>query len=273
MDNIVFNQSIMGFNRTEVLNYIDTLVKQIKDQENEYTKRELELQEQMSALSNEYAEDKQKLSVADAKIRSLNFEVETQKRNVIELEDKIQLYKQSLKKKDDEILEYKKNTFSLKTRCELLSAENESWKKRQDKIGECLIESNVKAEEIIKEAEIQAEETKNDMQKKVANLAGDVVNLKSEISHVEKEIEESFAKLKNVLQTIDSSAKTIENSVVEYKIKVETLGENIRREKEILNESKNVCEEPVCEVKEVIKTHKKSLTDSVLDTISKLLDK
>lgn len=272
MDNIVFNQSIMGFNRTEVLSYIDTLMKQIKDQEDEYTKRELELQEQMNAISNEYAEDRQKLSIADDKIRNLNFEIESQKRNIVDLEDKIYLYKQSLKKKDDEILELKRNTFSLKTRCDLLSAENESWKKRQDKIGECLIESNVKAEEIIKEAEAQAEQTKNDMQKKVANLAGDVVTLKSEIFHVEKEIEESFAKLKNVLRTIDGSAKTIENSVVEYKIKVETLGENIRREKEILNERKTVCE-PICEVKEVVKTQKKSLTDSVLDTISKILEK
>ena len=45
MDNMVFKQSVMGFNRTQVLEYIDTLVKQLKDREDEYAQKQQEYQQ------------------------------------------------------------------------------------------------------------------------------------------------------------------------------------------------------------------------------------
>lgn len=269
MDNIVFNQSIMGFNRNQVLNYIDTLVKQLKEQEEEYTKNQLSLREELNSLSNKYTENKQDLSLAVDKIKELSFELEESKKNNASLEEKIEYYKDVISRKDNEILELKRNTFGMKTRCDLLSAENDNWKKRQDKIGEAIIEANVRAEEIVKGAEIEAEKTKKDMQKQAANLACDVVTLKSEISSVEKQIEESFIKLRNALDSIDGSAKTIENSVVEYKIRVETLGEKIEENKTDLKNNQSA----TYHIKEVSKSSKKTLTESVLDTISKILDK
>ena len=47
-NNVVFKQSVMGFNRTQVLEYIDTLVKQLKAQESEYTEKQKELEEKIN---------------------------------------------------------------------------------------------------------------------------------------------------------------------------------------------------------------------------------
>ena len=160
MDNVVFKQSVMGFNRTQVLEYIDTLAKQLKDQENEYMTRKQELEAEVGTLSAKCAEKRQDLELTVEKIRELSEELDFFRKNNDELKGQIEYYKDLIMSKDGEIVNLKRNTFSLQTRVDLLSAENDSWKKRQDKIGETLIEANMKAEEIIRNAEEKAFLTK-----------------------------------------------------------------------------------------------------------------
>ena len=273
MDNVVFKQSVMGFNRTQVLEYIDTLVKQLKEQENEYTYKQRELESEISALSAKCAENKQDLALTVDKIKELSIELDYFKKNNAELKTQIDYYKNLILTKDGEIVSLKKETFSLKTRCELLSAENEGWKKRQDKIGECLIEANIKAEEIIRNAEKQAEQTKQALADEAQKLSGDVINLKDEIARVEAQLEQSFAKLQTAMATMDTSARTIEQQVDEYKTKIDAIEtESKPLQTKSVNKDKKVASlADTYAVKVPSKPVKKSLTDSVLDTIAKII--
>ena len=93
MDNVVFKQSVMGFNRTQVLEYIDTLVKQLKEQETEYTNKQLALQDEIDRLSSKCAENKQDLTLTVDKIKELSVELEYFKKNNEELKNQIDYYK------------------------------------------------------------------------------------------------------------------------------------------------------------------------------------
>lgn len=273
MDNVVFKQSVMGFNRTQVLEYIDTLVKQLKEQENEYTQKQKELEDEISSLSAKCAENKQDLALTVDKIKELSIELDYFKKNNAELKTQIDHYKNLILTKDGEIVSLKKDAFALKTRCELLTAENESWKKRQDKIGECLIEANMKAEEIVRNAEAEAEQVKQQMVEQTQALKGDVINLKEEIARVEAQLEQSFAKLQHAMETMDSSSRTIEQQVDEYKAKIEAIETESKAElpKAQSKDKKVASLADTYAVKVPAKPAKKSLTESVLDTIAKII--
>ena len=75
MDNAVFKQSVMGFNRTQVLEYIDTLVKQLKDREDEYAQKQQQLQQEIDTLSSKCEENKQDLTLTVDKIKELSVEL------------------------------------------------------------------------------------------------------------------------------------------------------------------------------------------------------
>ena len=265
MNNIVFDQSLMGFNRTQVLEYIDTLVKQLKDQEQEYTKKQQELSEEVSSLSSQCNEHKQELTYAAEKVEKLNRQIEEFKNDNFQLQAQVDKYKTLIGAKDTEIADLKKNAFSLKTRCELLTAENELWKKRQDKIGECLIEANMKAEEIINSAKQEAEQTKQSIINQTVNLSGNVINLKEEISRVERQLEQSFTELQSAIENLDSSADAIRRQVDSFKTKAEAVDTSGK-----LIEEKNI---DTYRAVSAVKNVRKTLTDSVLDTITKILDK
>ncbi|MEG2082021.1 MAG: hypothetical protein RR011_02200, partial [Oscillospiraceae bacterium] len=175
MENVVFTQSLLGFNRTQVLEYIDTIVKQLKDQELEYTQTQERLQQEVDSLSEKCAENKEDLILTVEKIKELSEEIEYFKKNNFELKNQIDHYRNLILTKDGEIISLKKESFSFKTQCETLSQDNAMWKSKQDKIAECLVEANIKAENIVKEAEKEAADKTIAMKLTVENLAGDVV--------------------------------------------------------------------------------------------------
>ena len=273
MENVVFKQSVMGFNRTQVLEYIDTLVKQLKDREDEYAQKQQEFQNEIDTLTSKCQESKQDLTLTVDKIKELSVELEYFKNNNTELKNQIEYYKNLLLTKDGELISLKKDNFSLKTRCELLAADNDSWKKRQDKIGECLIEAQIKADEIIAQAHWQAEETQKAMAQQASKLSKDVVDLKSEIARVEAQLEQSFAKLQHAMETMDTSAKTIEEQVDSYKAKIDDMDTSVvepERSKTVVGKAKTTNTIGTYAVK-AKPVQKKTLTDSVLDTIAKII--
>lgn len=272
MDNVVFKQSVMGFNRTQVLEYIDTLVKQLKDREDEYAQKQQEYQQEIESLTSKCQENKQDLTLTVDKIKELSVELEYFKNNNTELKNQIEHYKNLLLTKDGELIEVKRENFSLKTRCDLLAADNDSWKKRQDKIGECLIEAQIKADEIIAQAHWQAEETQKAMAEQASKLSKDVTDLKGEIARVEAQLEQSFAKLQKAMETMDSSAKTIEEQVDSYKAKIDDMDTSVVEPKYAKPAEKRKPQHTVGTYAVKMKpAQKKTLTDSVLDTIAKII--
>lgn len=265
MENIVFNQSIMGFNRGQVLEYIDTLVKQLKEQENEYTQKQERLQQEVDGLSAKCVENKEDLTLTVEKIKELSEEIEYFKKNNFELKSQTDHYRNLILSKDSEIISLKKDTSTLKVNCEQLSQENEKWKSRQNKISECLVEANLRADEIIVAAQKEADNRKVQLRVNVSSLSSGVVVLKDEISQVEKQLEQSFQKLQKAMADMDASAHTIEQQVNSYKEKVDGI-DGIETPRKLIPQG-------VPQARPFVRPIKKNLTDTVLDTISKILDK
>lgn len=271
MENVVFTQSVMGFNRSQVLEYIDTLVKQLKEQENLYTEKQESLQQEVASLSAKCAENKEDLTLTVDKIKELSAEIEYFKKNNFELKSQTDYYRNLILSKDSEIIALKKDATSLRTHCEKITVENEKWLDRQNQISECLVEASLKAEQIVKEAEKAAENKKQAMVENVTSLSGDVVNLKDEISKVERQLEQSFQKLQKAMADMDESAKTIEKQVMSYKEKTESVVKTEVTKTEPT--TKKASFQNVAQARQFVRPTKKSLTETVLDTISKILEK
>ena len=184
------------------------------------------------------------------------------KKDNVDLKNQINTYRHMVWEKDKEISEIKINYNQLSADKKNLEAENAQWKSKQDEIAACMVEAQVRAKRIIADAHKQAERAQAEFTANAANLMDKVTDVKGEIARLEEQLESSFAKLSTAMQNMDKASGAIENQVKEYQSKVENL--------EVVSVDEESKDEKIVDEAAAIK---KSLTESVLETISKLLEK
>lgn len=264
MENVLFRQTFRGFDRRQVLEYIDNLSAQMAQQADDYTNLQKGLESEIQTLSQQLSEKRENLALSRDISAKLKEELDYLKQNNTELKRQITSYRNMILEKEREISRIKQDYRKLSDHSEELEKENAGWKAKQDEIAVCMVEASVRAREIIENATQQAEKTKAEFDMNAANLMGKVADVRTEISRLETQLEESFAKLSSAMENMDKASHVIENQVMEYRTKVDSLDVAPRQ----------TVEEPVRSgpVKAKV-VAKKSLTDSVLDTITKLLEK
>ena len=266
MENILFKQSFRGFDRNQVLEYIDNLSDQMSRQAENYTEIQKGLEEEIRTLTDKLSATGENLTDSNEKLQELSIHLAGLKKDNVELKKQINTYRNMILERDREISRIKINYNELSQQRDQLEKENADWKSKQDEIAACMVEASVRAKEIITRANEEAQRTKAEFDANAANLMDKVADVKSEISRLEQQLEESFAKLSTAMENMDKASSVIEEKVTEHRKQVEVM-DKFQPAKE---------EEPAkATVKQtVIKPQpKKSLTDSVLDTISKLLEK
>ncbi len=267
MENVLFKQSFRGFDRQQVLKYIDELSRQMNTQREEYTQQQQNLEEEINTLSNKLSEGGERLKLSLENSAKLTEELDSLKQNNAELKRQIALYRTMIGERDKEISQIKSDYNRLAEHKEQLEAENRQWKSKQDEIAACMVEASVRARQIIDEATAEARRRKREFEHNAGNLMDKVVDMKGQIAALEEQLNQSFAKLSTAMQNMDKASSLIESQVKEYQQKVDktdvftgTIQPEPKQEKP---RAVKVTPQPV----------KKSLTDSVLDTISKLLEK
>ena len=265
MENILFKQSFRGFDRNQVLEYIDNLSDQMSRQAENYTEIQKGLEEEIRTLTDKLSVTGENLTDSNEKLQELSIHLAGLKKDNVELKKQINTYRNMILERDREISKIKVNYNELSQQRDQLEKENADWKSKQDEIAACMVEASVRAKEIITQANEEAQRTKAEFDANAANLMDKVADVKVEISRLEQQLEESFAKLSTAMENMDKASSVIETKVSEYKQQVSVL-DNIQPVKE--EPAKVVVKQPVAKPQP-----KKSLTDSVLDTISKLLEK
>ena len=267
MENVLFRQTLRGFDRRQVLEYIDNLSAQMNRQAENYTNTQKELEAEIRSLSLRLSENRDNLDISQGLTAKLQEELDEMRHDNFELKKQINTYRSMIQERDKEISEIKINYNRLTDRKDRLEEENAQWKARQDEIAACMVEANLRAKEIINRATEQARQKKAEFDSNAADLMGKVADVKGEISRLEQQLEESFAKLSRAMDKMDKASTVIEEQVKEYRAEIDVL--------DVFTE--NTAETPVVVTKPAQpKTKviaKKTLTDSVLDTISKLLEK
>ena len=267
MENVLFRQTLRGFDRRQVLEYIDNLSAQMSRQAEDYTNIQKGLEEEIRSLSLRLSENKDNLALTRELSAKLQEELAEMKQDNFELKKQINTYRSMILERDKEISEIKVNYNKLSDHKDKLEEENAQWKARQDEIAACMVEANLRAKEIISRAEDKAMQKKAEFDANAADLMGKVADVKGEISRLEQQLEESFSKLSQAMEKMDRASSVIEEQVKEYRAQVETLDDfrrDVREEPVILPKSTQSRPKVIA---------KKTLTDSVLDTISKLLEK
>ena len=264
MENILFKQSFRGFDRNQVLEYIDGLSTEMSRQAENYNQIQKGLDAEIRTLSDKLSLTGENLNVSQEKVVQLTKDLEEIKQDNIQLKNQINTYRNMILERDKEISQIKINYNQLSEQRDQLEKENSDWKSKQDEIAACMVEASVRAKEIINRATQQARRTKAEFDANAADLMVKVADVKSEISRLEQQLEQSFAKLSTAMENMDKASSVIETQVMEYRKKVDDIDKI----------SPATVVEPVAPVKaEPKQPVKKSLTDSVLDTISKLLEK
>lgn len=269
MENVLFKQSFMGFDRRQVLEYINHLSARAKADADACAKAQKDLELEIRSLSEKLSQSDANLQVTQQDKEKMSDELETLKRNSSDLKKRINIYRNLITEKDKEISQIKAEYNTLSRENEKLSQENRQWKTKQDEIASCMVEASVRAKQIIEQANRQAQQTKAEFDNNAGQLMAKVADMKIEISRLEQQLEVSFEKLSDAMHNMDSAATNIENQVKEY-----------RRQVSDLDMPFATVDEPIVKP-EILHSSfspekiqpKKTLTESVLDTISKLLEK
>ena len=266
MENILFKQSFRGFDRNQVLEYIDGLSEQMTKQAENYTEIQKGLEDEIRTLTDKLSLTGENLSVSKEKIQELTINVAGLKHDNTELKKQINTYRNMILERDREISQIKINFNQLSQQRDDLEKENADWKSKQDEIAACMVEASVRAKQIITQANEEARRTKAEFDANAADLMEKVADVKVEISQLEKQLEESFAKLSTAMANMDKASSEIEHQVTEYRKQVDTIDKIAPVA--ALGEDK-----PKPAPQQAKVQPKKTLTDSVLDTISRLLEK
>lgn len=268
MENILFRQTFRGFDRRQVLEYIDNLSAQMSRQADDYSDIQKGLEAQIHALSQQLSENQDSLAISRDTAEKLKEELDCLKQDNIELKKQINTYRNIILEKDREIAQIKSDYNRLSGRAQALEIENADWKSKQDEIAACMVEASVRAREIINRATQHAEKTKAEFDANAAGLMEKVADVKVEISRLEQQLEDSFSKLSAAMENMDKASTVIENQVIDYRNKVDKI------DRFTYNTQETSTEKPKNPLEEKNRPDiKKTLTDSVLDTITKLLEK
>lgn len=264
MENILFKQSFRGFDRNQVLEYIDNLSTEMSRQADNYNQIQKGLEEEILTLSDKLSTTGENLNISQEKVLQLTKNLEEIKQDNVELKNQINTYRNMILERDREISSIKINYNQLSRQRDELEKENADWKSKQDEIAACMVEASVRAKQIINRATEEAQRTKAEFDANAADLMEKVADVKGEISRLEEQLEQSFAKLSTAMENMDKASSVIESQVMEYRKQVDDIDK--------ISPATVAGEE--APVKAVVKpVVKKSLTDSVLDTISRLLEK
>lgn len=264
MENVFFKQSLRGFDRRQVLEYIDGLSRQMSRQADEYSRRQEKLENEIKDLSDSLRHKSDSLNISNEKLSRLAEELNGLKQTNSELKRQVAGYRNMLLERDRQMSRIKAEYNELSRQSRRLKEENRHWKSRQDDIAVCMVEAQARARRIVDKANAQARRTKAQFDANAAGLMEKVADMKGEISRLEKQLESSFSRLNTAMKSMDEAQRVIEEQVSSYRKKVDDLDRfSIRKD----------AKEPPAPKRNSRPSQKKNLTDSVLDTISKLLER
>lgn len=264
MENVLFKQSLRGFDRQQVLEYIDSLSKQMSRQAREYDRRQEGLENEINSLTRQLQDKSDSLNISRKKLDRMIQELDSLKQTNAELKKQVSAYRNMVLERDRQISRMKAEYNDLSRHSRQLEQDNRQWKSRQDEIAACMVEASVRAKQIINEATAQARRTKAQFDENAAHLMEKVSDMKAEIAKLEDQLEGSFARLNTAMENMDKAGLAIEQQVNSYREQVNFL--DIEQPAKVQNVSPAYTPERKAQAR-------KSLTDSVLDTISKLLEK
>lgn len=156
MENILFKQSFRGFDRNQVLEYIDNLSDQMSRQAENYTEIQKGLEEEIRTLTDKLSVTGENLSDSNEKVVALSRSIAGLKQDNVELKKQISTYRNMILERDKEISKIKINYNQLSEQRDQLEKENADWKSKQDEIAACMVEASVRAKEIIAQANEEA---------------------------------------------------------------------------------------------------------------------
>ncbi len=261
MEKEVFKQSLLGFDRTQVINYIDDLLKQIKTKEEEYMQKQEELENEIKLLQSSIDENENEYEEAKEAVELLKKGILDAAKNNQVLEEKLSKCKEFIILRENEYIKVKSKLDNSNEEIGKVIAENDYWKARQKEISTTLIDARLKANDIISEAKEEAVVIKEKLHEDAKGLAKEFMGVKRSIEDIESQLEQSFLKVKNAISLIDKSSEVIQDKITSYSYSIEELGETPQKNtyKKQINTQK--------------KETKHTLLENLLDNISNLLDK
>ena len=103
MENVLFKQSLRGFDRQQVLEYIDSLSKQMSRQAQEYGRRQESLENEISSLTRQLQDKSDSLNISQKKLDEMIQELNSLKQTNTELKKQVSAYRNMILERDRQI--------------------------------------------------------------------------------------------------------------------------------------------------------------------------
>ena len=100
MENILFKQSFRGFDRNQVLEYIDDLSDQMSRQAENYTEIQKGLEEEIRTLTDKLSQTGENLNISKEKVQELSRNLAGLRQDNIELKKQVNTYRNMILERD-----------------------------------------------------------------------------------------------------------------------------------------------------------------------------
>lgn len=213
-----------GFNRKDVLQYIETLHKKELDDKADFEKRLDELSIDKEQITTELFEKNELVDDLQNMLFDSNKKNEDFLQNMQDLQEELSRYRIILKQKDHELNITKEKNKQLSLKMETYIYKSNRYDELNEKIGEAVTEAHRQAESIINNAHNEARIIMQQAKNTMTDVSNRALFFKEEISNLRKQIDRFTM---DISQYIDCLDKEITKTIKALNYNDKDLSDNI----------------------------------------------
>ena len=200
----LFKTSVVGgFNKSEVLTYIDELSSSSKEMEKQLGEKITELEAANQKLGEDIALVTLKLETAQEKLESEQNKIRELTAQLSDISLDMAKYKQLSEEKDRELKILKEQNRQLQFKAESFEYKSKKYDDMSQQIGDALIEAKEKAEQIILQANVRAKGIVRNATSEMESFSGQMAYLKEDVARVREHLAQAVAQMEEKLNVLD----------------------------------------------------------------------
>ncbi|MBC8570100.1 hypothetical protein [Zongyangia hominis] len=202
---VLFKTSVMGgFNKTEVLTYIDELSSSSKEMEKRLGDKIAELEasnqqlgEDIAAVNEKMNEAQSRLEIEQARVRELTVQLSEASLDMAK-------YKQLCEEKDREIKIQREQNRQLQFKAESAEYKSKKYDEMSQQIGDALIDAKEKADQILADAKVQSKGILHSAAAAMESFSGQMVYVKEDVARIRDTLHDTVEQMHAKLDALDS---------------------------------------------------------------------
>ena len=248
------------------------------EKEKEYQKNNEELTQELQDLSVSLSQNYESLVAEKRKVDDFSREIKYYRQENYKLKLKIEQLNKSLDDKDLKLQSLDKKLKKAQDEKDYLNQQVDDIELAKIQAQGYIDQAKIQAKQIVQHADIQAAQKRMQFKQESQELANSAALYKANINNIEAHLEESFVTLKKIISDMERSTQLMQSNFESYSSGSPVVNSyetaqihSIENQRNQIEKTQEIILKP--KVKVEVKQSKKNLAESILDSLSKLIEK